>query len=163
MFAGFTLLEEVLDYATLGTGYSRQKVVVVDQNMRLLFISRVSQNHPSKGKLIFENRKVFQLHSRTLEKQNVSLYRWSQECQICIRWQLKKDQIERWLENARAEDVFVLAGFVAKESGLPETKHHPALVNLARLEIQDRLRYLSPVQLQGLTGMLFPVPERIAA
>lgn len=112
---------------------------------------------------MFENRKVFHLHSRTLAKQNVSLYRWSQEWQICFRWQLKIGRIERWLENARAEDVSVLADFVAKESGLPEIKHHPALLNLTRLEIQRRLRFIGPVQLQGLIGMLFPVHEKIAA
>lgn len=55
--------------------------------------------------------------------------------------------------------MIVLAEFVAQESGLSETRHHPDLAILAKVEIEKRLRYLSLVQLQRLTSMLFPTTE----
>jgi hypothetical protein len=156
MFEDSCFSGEVTDYGTPGSGHDRQKVVVADSKNRVLFISRVLQNRPSTGELLFENRKIFYLRSRTLENKNVSLYHWSEELNICWQWQNEREKISRWLETARPEDVIVLADFVAQESGLPETRHHPFLAILAKAEIEKRLRYLSLVQSQRLTSMMFP-------
>jgi hypothetical protein len=74
MFDVFPLSEEVTDCRNLGNGHNRNKVVVLDQNRRILFIARVLQNRPSNGVLIFENRKVVDLHSRTLNGQKIVFY-----------------------------------------------------------------------------------------
>ena len=163
MFEDSYFLGEVTDYCTLGTGHKRKKVVVVNQNKRILFIARVLQNRPSTGDLLFDNKRVFHLRSRTLGNQKVSLFLCSEELDRRWLWQCEVEKIDRWLESARAEDVIVLADFVAEESGLPQSKHHPIFVIFAKQEIQKRLRYLGLVQLQRLTAMLFTVAERIAA
>jgi hypothetical protein len=71
MFEDSCFSGEVTNYNKLGTGHKRQKVVVADNKKRILFISRVLQNRPSAGELLFENRKIFNLYSQTLRNQNV--------------------------------------------------------------------------------------------
>jgi len=159
MFEDSCFSEEVADYGKLGTGHTRLKIVVAYKR-RILFISRVLQNRPSIGELRFENGKTLCLKSRTLETRNVSVHVWSEELQMCWWWQTEQEKIQHLLESARPEDVIALAGFVAQESGLPKSEYDPVFACLAKLEIQNRLRYLSLVQLQRLTAMLLEATER---
>jgi hypothetical protein len=164
MFDDSCFSGEVTDFRKLGTGHKRKRVFVVDQNRRrILFVTRVLQNRPCIGELRFENRRVFSLRFQTLGNQKVLLFHWSEELER--RWlsQCEMDKIERWLETAEPEDVIVLAEFVAEESGFPKTTHFPIFAAFAKQEIKKRLKYLSFVQLQKLAGMLFSVPEQIAA
>jgi hypothetical protein len=163
MFDDSCFSGEVTDFRKFGTGHKRRKVVVVDQNRRILFVARVLQNRPCIGELRFDNRRVFNLRTQTLGNQKVSLFHCSEELERRWIWQREMDKIERWLESAEPEDVIVLADFVAEESGFPKTKHFPMFVVFAKHEIQKRLKYIGFVQLQKLSGMLLSVPEQIAA
>jgi hypothetical protein len=164
MFEDSWFSDEVTDFTKLGTGHRRTKVVVVDQNHRILFIAEVRHNRPlTTGKLSFDNKKRFDLKFRTIEHQKVSLFLWTEKLERRWRWQCEIAKICRWIESARPEDVIVLSEFVAQESGLPKISHLPIFVILAKREIEERLVELSLVQLQRLTELLFSVPERMAA
>jgi hypothetical protein len=164
MFDDSCFLNEVTDFRKLGTGHKRKKVFAVDPNRRILFLASVFQNRPfTIGKVRFDNKCSFDLKSRTIGNQKVSLFLHTEELARRWRWQCEIERVNRWMETARAEDVIVFADFVAEESGMPKSGHHPLAVILAKLEIENRLRELGFVQLQRLTAMLYPVCERIAA
>ena|SRR5579862_5471798 len=164
MFNDFCFSEEVTDCRKLGTGHKRRKVVVVDHSLRILFIAGVLHNWTlTSGKIVFDNRKSFDLNSGTVGNQKVSLFLWTEELERRWLWQREIEKVCGWMESARAEDVIVFADFVAEESGMPKSRHHPLCVILAKLEIEKRLPELGLVQLQRLMAMLYPVNEQIAA
>lgn len=164
MFYDSCFSKEVTDFRKLGTGHKRRKVVVADENHRILFIARVLHNRPlTTGRIRFDNGKSFGLRSGTVENKKVSIFFWSEELER--RWlrQCEIEKIGRWTESARTEDVIVFADFVAEESGMPKTEHHPLLVIFAKMEIGKRLPELGLVQLQRFAAMLFAANDRIAA
>ena len=165
MFNDFCFLEEVTNFRKLGTGHKRTNVVAVDRKShRILFLTSVFQNRPlTTGKVRFENKRTFDLCSRTVGNQEVSLFFWTEKLERRWLWQSEIEKIDRWLESARAEDVTALAEEVAQLSGLPKNKHNPMFACVAKLEIKKQLPELNIVQLQGLTAMLFSVTAKIAA
>ncbi len=154
---------EVTDFRKLGTGHKQTKVVAVDQDHHILFIARVLHNRPMTWVAIyFDNKRRFDLRSRTVGNQKVSLFLWTEEWQR--RW-LRQCEIEKashWMEGARPEDVFVFADFVAEESGRPKSEHDPFFVIPEKREIQKRLPELGFVQLRRLTAMLYPSEQSAA-
>jgi hypothetical protein len=98
-----------------------------------------------------------------VESQKVWLFLWTEELERRWLWQCEIEKVSNWLESARPEDVIVFADFVAEESGMPKSEHHPLFVIFARQEIDMRLRELGFVQLQRLTAMLFATGAQIAA
>jgi len=165
MFYDSCFSGEITDFRKLGTGHKKAKVVVVDQNYRILFVVSVLQNRRlTTGKVRFDNNRNFDLHSKTVGKQKVSLFLWSEKLERRWLWQCEIEKIGHWLENARPGDVNVLAEFVAQESGLPQSPYHdPMFVSFAKQEIQRQLVELNLVQLQRLAAMLFLVAEKLAA
>jgi hypothetical protein len=164
MFYDSCFVNEVVDFRKLRTGKMRMKVIAVNEKRRILFSARVLQNRPlTNGELLFDNRKIFNLSSRTISGQNVSLFFWTQDLEQRWLWQCKIDEILHWVEIAKPEDVIVCADFVAEESGRPKKKHHPLFVIFAKQQIEKQLPELGLVQLQRLAGMLCTDPERIAA
>jgi hypothetical protein len=164
MFDNSCFSGEVADFRKLGTGHKRRKVVVVDQNHRILFLAQVLHNCPvTRGRIVFDNRKSFDLHSGTIGNQKVSLFLWTERLERRWRWQCEIEKAVRWMEGARPEDVIVFADFIAEESGMPKSQHDPLFVILAKLEIEKRLRELGLVQLQRLAAMLYPANKQIAA
>ena len=164
MFGDSCFSRQVTDFRKLGTGHRRTKVVVVDQNQEILFVARIVHNRPfTMGKILFDNNKTFDLHSSTVQNRKVSLFLWTEDLERRWLWQCEIAKVCGWMEEAKPEDVIVLADFVAEESGMPKFTHYPDFVILAKLEITRRLRELSFVQLQRLTAMLYPACERIAA
>jgi hypothetical protein len=164
MFNDSCFSAEVTDFRKLSNGRRRRRVVVVDLDHRILFITRVFQNRPiTTGKIRFDNSKSFDLNSRTVENQRVSLFICSEELERRWLWQCEIEKVGRWMESARPEDVIVFADFVAEESGRPKINHYPPLVFLAKLDIRKGLRELGLVQLQRLTAILYPAGERTAA
>jgi hypothetical protein len=160
MFCDSCFSEEVTNFHKLGTGHKRQKVVVADENRRILFIARILNNRPLTTRRIrFDNGKGLDLRSSTVGNKKVSIFFWSEELER--RWlrQCEIEKIGRWTESARPEDVIVFADFVAEESGMRKTEHHPLFVIFAKVEIEKRLPELGLVQLQRLAGMLYPVSE----
>lgn len=80
--------------------------------------------------------------------------------------QCKIDRIGGFLETAKAEGVFIVADFVAEESGREKSKKDPFLVNVAKREILKRLNNnedLSFVQIQRMEAMLYPGTGRLAS
>jgi hypothetical protein len=164
MFDDSCFTNEITDFRKLRTGKKRLKVVVVDENRHILFIARVFQNRPSTtGRLRFDNKKYFDLQSRTIENQKVSLFLWGEDLERRWLWQSEIENISRWLEIARPEDIIVFGGFIAEESGCSQVWNHPSVAVLAKQEIMKRLPELGFVQLQRLAGMLCSEPIRMAA
>ncbi len=164
MFSDSCFTNEVTDFRKLRTGKKRLKVVVVDENRHILFIARVFQNRPfTTGKLRFDNQRTFDLQSRTIGKQKVALFLWSEDLERRWLWQCEIENISRWLEVARPEDVIVFGGFISEESGCSQFWNHPCVAILAKKEIVKRLPELGFVQLQRLAGMLYGDPGRMAA
>lgn len=156
--------DEVTDFRKLGTGRRRRKVFVVDENHHILFPASIVNNRPSTtGRIWFDNKKSFDLRSRTLDGKRVSIFFWTQERERCWIWQSTLSGIYGWLEDASPEDVIVFGGFVAQESGRRQFWNHPSVSVIARKETIEQLKELGYVQVQRLAGMLFPAAERLAA
>ena len=155
--------EEITDYRKLRTGHKRLWVVVVDQKRWILFVARVLHNRPlTTGRVRFDNGKSFQIRTRTVEKQKVALFLWTEELERRWIWQNLTDKIRAWLENARPEDVIVVSALVGEESGRTMFWNHVLGYVPAKQEIMARLSELGLVQLQGIAGMLYPESEKIS-
>lgn len=164
MFDDSCFAKEVTDCRKLRTGHKRLKVVAVDENRKILFIARVFQNRPcTTGSLRFDNGKSFDLQTRTIRNQKVSLFLWTEDLERRWLWQSQIEEIVLWLDRAKPEDVIVCADFVAEESGRPKVRHHPLVVVFAKQQILKQLPELGLVQLQRIAGMLFAGSERMAA
>jgi len=149
------------------TVHKHKQVVVADQNHWILFIARVLHNRPlTTGFVSFDNKKGVNVRSRTVDNQKVSIFFCAEELERPWRWQCEIERASNSMESARPEDVFVFGDLVAEESGTPKFTHDPFFVICAKQEINKRLRelgLLSFMQLQGLTAMLYPADEQIAA
>ena len=106
--------------------HKKEKFVAIDENRRILFIARVLHNRQvTEGKVYFDNGRIFNVPSETVGKRKVSLFpyteewgrRWLQQCKI--------DRIGNFLETAKTEEVFIVADFVAEESGREKSKKDP--------------------------------------
>lgn len=128
--------------------------VVADQKRRILFVARVWQNRRiTSGTIRFDNGKTLYLSSQTLEGRKVSVFLWTEELERRWIWQSLNDKIRNWLENARPEDIIVVSGIVAQESGRAMRWNHPMCGSLAVQEIVDRLCELGLFQLQRITDV----------
>jgi hypothetical protein len=164
MFDDSCFTQEVIDFRKLRTGHKQLKVFAVDENRKILFVAKVFQNRPlTTGKLRFDNGKSFDLQSRMIGNQKVSLFRWSEELERRLRWQNLMEEIRFWLEKAKPEDVVVFGDFVGQEAGRRMLWNHPSAPGLAKEEIMKRLQELGFVQLQRLAGMLYVGSDRVAA
>ena len=164
MFDDSCFMNEVTNFRRLRTGRKKLKVVAVDETRKILFVARVFQNRPlTTGKLRFDNRKSFDLQTRTMDNQKVSLFLWNEELERRWQWQHLMEKIRCWLEKAKPEDVVVFGSFVGEESGRRMICDHPLVYVAAINEIMRRLPELGVVQLQRLAGMLYVGSDKIAA
>lgn len=164
MFYDPCFQNEVTEFHKLRTGRKALTVFAVDEKRRILFPARVLHNlRLTTGKVIFDNRKVFDIQSNTIGGKKVSLFLWSEDLERRWLWQCKMDEILHWMESAKPEDVIVCADIVADESGRPRVRHHPLLVAWAKHTIANQLPELGFVQLQRIAEMLYAGVERRAA
>jgi hypothetical protein len=59
--------------------------------------------------------------------------------------------------------VIAFGSFVAQESGRHHFWNHPSVSVVAKKEIGEQLKELGFMQVQRLSGMLFPLSETVAA
>ena len=112
----------ITDFRKLGTGRKRKKVVVVNEEGRILFISEVRRNHPCHGEVGFGNRKTFYMDSQTVEWKKVSLFLWSERLQDMWEVQSEVDEVEKWMKVASPQDIFTFYECVGIRAGNRDTK-----------------------------------------
>src|SRR5207244_284787 len=96
----FCTLVPVTDFRKLGTGRKRNKVVVVNGEGRILFISEVRRNHDCHREVGFGNRKTFYMDSQNIDGQRVYLFLWTEGLQDAWCKQSEVDAIEEWMKVA---------------------------------------------------------------
>lgn len=166
MFENPCFSGEITNFYALKTGRTKntkKKIVVASQKKLILFIARVLQNHPSTGRLTFDNGKVFNLRDQTLENEKVSLFLWTEDLQRQFFRQSAREQIEQWMEGAGPEDVVALAGCISFVGGFPQFNPHPVYASYAKQYIKKRLLELDLVHLRQVKGALFIGFEQVAA
>ena len=148
----------------LGDGHRREKVVVVDQDRILFIITRVQNNRPrTMGRVILENGASFNLKNKTVKGQRVSLFLWTEEWEFRWRLQCEVEAVVSWIRSANPEEVIALHHLAAQLAGMEIIYFDPFLACVAEQQIVEALWRLGLVQLQGVTAMLRPDLERMAA
>lgn len=163
MFENSCLAGRDVPFHELGTGRMKKKVVVVNQDGRILFTARILKNHPSTGILLFDNRKILKLRTGSLGNEKVRIFFWTEVLDRRLIWQTSIEEIEGWMESARPEDIVAFSGCVAHFAGYPEAKWSFAWVYFAKQQIRERLRKLDFLHIQQLRAIVFCEPQRMAA
>jgi hypothetical protein len=145
----------ITDFRELGTGRQANKVVVVNCEGRILFISELRRNHRSLRKVTFANRKTFLMDSQTLDWGKVDLYLWSERLETSWRKQCEADSIEEWMKTTFPKHIFAFLECVGEVRGIETPKYrYDVLCELAKIQIRGHLDFLSLVELRRLTAML---------
>src|SRR2546428_4713836 len=90
----------ITNFRQLGTGRTKHKVVVVNEDGRIIFTARVRRNHPSIREVEFDNRKTFYMDSQNVDGQKVHLFLWSELLEDSWCKQCEVDTIESWMKNS---------------------------------------------------------------
>ena len=163
MFNNSCLSKEITDFRTLGTGHKRKKIVIVDQQ-GCISITRVLHNFScTKGRIVFENGRSFNLKARTLGGQRVSLFFWTEEWQYQWHRQCEIEKVRPFIETTRPEDLQIFADIVSELSEMERISVDPSFPSLAESKIIEGLWRLSLQQLRNLTALLYLADEEIAA
>ena len=152
----------ITNFRQLGTGRTKHKVVVVNEDGRIIFTARVRRNHPSIREVEFDNRKTFYMDSQNIDGQRVYLFLCTERLQDVWCKQSEVDAIEEWMKVASSKHIFAFLECVGLEREMLTEKYKGKIFkDIAKWQIRQHLEFLSLVELRRLTALLeteYPKP-----